>query len=793
MEKTQTNKILIIQSEEKKKLLLESSSKKILFSQKCMSLEEFLEKITFQSTKESIYFLMKEHQFSYSTACMYLDNLKHIFHITESNYRNVQFLLEIKQELEQQGLLYKDESFLEYLKGKEIEIRGYYLTLEQKNWLKEIEKIATIKIVEPELEEHTHTLYAFEFIEEEIAFVASHISGKIKEGISIDHIFLTNVTEEYQIPLKRIFKMFHIPVQLDENHTLYGNPIVKEWLQTLENNTLEAAFEQIRSLVKTEEDSSIYMTLINICNEYTLVPKDSIWLECIKEECKQKKVKTKKYMSAIRIQELRTSHFTDEDYVYVLGMNQENIPRTYQDEFYLNDELCESLSIDTTKEKNYQEKNTVIQKINAIPNAILTYKRKTSFGTYYRSSILDELNVEEKKSSLNTYLYSDEWNQMELAKQLDQYFDYNEKNPNMDILYQHYVQFPYRNYDNRFSGIEKDHLRSYMDHKLLLSYTSLDNFYHCQFRYYMSHILKVDTYEETFAQKIGNLFHYILSIAFTKDFNFEQEWMQYHKDKLYSAKEQFFLKKLKKELQFVIDTIKEQNTYSSFEQEVYEQRIFKSISGDMKITFMGIVDKIKFQEEDGIIYAAIIDYKTGTLETNLNQSIYGIGMQLPIYLYLIKNKPDWRSVKVVGFYLQKMIQNEFLNDENEDYLEKKKDNMKLEGYSIDKPDWIEKLDQTYLDSRMIKSLKMGKNGFYAYSKIMSEQKMNCLEQLVEEKIKDAAAKIENAEFTINPKQIGSKLIGCEFCKYHDLCFKTERDIVYLEEYKNLEFLEEDLV
>lgn len=359
------------------------------------------------------------------------------------------------------------------------------------------------------------------------------------------------------------------------------------------------------------------------------------------------------------------------------------------------------------------------------------------------------------------------------------------------MLYAHYPNLPYRTYENQFSGISKENLRNYLDNKLLLSYTSLDHFYHCNFRYYMSHILKVDTYEETFAQKIGNLFHYMLSIAFQKDFDFESAWKQYHQDKIYSAKEKFFLKKLKQELQFVITTIREQNTYTSLTEELYEQKIFKSISGEMKITFMGIIDKIKFQEEDGVIYAAIIDYKTGTIETNLNQSIYGIGMQLPIYLYLIKNKKDWNSVKVIGFYLQKMIQNEFLNDENKNYQELKKENMKLEGYSIDKSEWIEKLDSTYLDSCVIKSLKMGKNGFYAYSKVLNEEKMNRLEQLVDKKLKDAAKEIENGNFKINPKQIGSKLVGCEFCKYRDLCFKTEKDIVYLNEYKNLEFLEED--
>ncbi len=361
----------------------------------------------------------------------------------------------------------------------------------------------------------------------------------------------------------------------------------------------------------------------------------------------------------------------------------------------------------------------------------------------------------------------------------------------LKLLYGHYQNLHYCTYDNQYQPISKQKLKEYLNGKLVLSYTSLDRFYRCQFRYYISHILKLDAYKETFAQAIGNLFHYFLSIAFQDSFHFETEWKQYHEGKNYTAKESFFLEKLKQELLFVITTIQEQNTYTQLNQEAYEQKIFKSISGDLKITFMGIIDKIKYKEEDGTIYAAIIDYKTGTLETNLNQSIYGIEMQLPIYLYLIKNKAEWKNVKVIGFYLQKMIPNEMTNDENNDYNAMKKDAMRLEGYSIDDFQLLNQLDETYQDSRMIKGMKVSSKGFYMYSKVLNQNKMDRLEHLVDSKIKEAARKIEHADFRINPKQIGTKRMGCEFCTYHDLCFQTPKDIEYLKEYKKLEFLKED--
>lgn len=790
MHSVETNIVLVVPNEKKRNILLDYSFKKKLAQIKCMTLEELIQNLTIQPKKEAIYYLMKDLKLSYALSSIYLENIPRITGISESEHENVKKLFEIKQYLEENHLLENNEQFQTYLKGKQIRIEGYHLTKEQRNILKQLEPDVSIEIVEEVSVSYTHSLYAFETIDEEISFIASDIASKLQDGIAIDQICLTNVSEEYLLPLHRIFHMYEIRLEEPASHTLYGNPLVQKWLENLNGKDAELTLEQLGNHLSKEEDQQVYMRLLQIYNDYTMLPKDALWKICIEEACKQTTLPQSKHHHVVTIKDLKGTDFTEDEFVYILGMNQENIPNIKQDEDYLNDKICRDLGLDTTENKNKLEKEIMIERINAIPNGILTYKKKTPFGTYYPSSLLGHLKVEVKTPKIN-YQYADSWNKIKLAQFLDQYTQYNEKNHHLDLLYAHYSDLPYCTYDNQYKPISKEALQEYLNGKLTLSYTSLDRFHRCGFRYYISNILKLDPYEETFAIQIGNLFHYFLSIAFQENFDFETEWEQYHKEKIYTAKETFFLQKLKQELEFVIDTIKEQNTYTQLQKEEYEQKIFKSISGDLKITFMGIVDKIKYQEEDGIIYAAIIDYKTGTLETNLNQSIYGIGMQLPIYLYLLQNKPDWKNVKVVGFYLQKMIQNEMNNDENNDYLQMKKDTMKLEGYSIDDPSILEKLDQTYQDSRIIKGMKVSSKGFYAYSKVMSEKKMNQLSTLVESKIEEAAHKIEEADFKINPKQIGSKLVGCEFCSYHDLCFQTSKDILYLKEYKKLEFLEED--
>lgn len=96
-----------------------------------------------------------------------------------------------------------------------------------------------------------------------------------------------------------------------------------------------------------------------------------------------------------------------------------------------------------------------------------------------------------------------------------------------------------------------------------------------------------------------------------------------------------------------------------------------------------------------------------------------------------------------------------------------------------------------MDSDVIRSMKVGKNGFYAYSKVLSSEEMNRISNLVEENIIKAMGLIKIGDFDINPKRVGTDLVGCEFCPFKDICFHTEADVKNLKEYKDLSFLRGD--
>ena len=63
----------------------------------------------------------------------------------------------------------------------------------------------------------------------------------------------------------------------------------------------------------------------------------------------------------------------------------------------------------------------------------------------------------------------------------------------------------------------------------------------------------------------------------------------------FTEKEKFFLNKLKEELKFIIEVIKEQENFTNLHDELHEERIYTNIPGNIKITFTGIIDKIKYK------------------------------------------------------------------------------------------------------------------------------------------------------------------------------------------------------
>ena len=717
---------LILTYPETKKQLLKD--RKQLSSTQIMSMQEFLNKLLFHYDEKAIYYMMKTYHLKYDVAVVYLKNFVILLETNSTLYQDK------INDLLQKKLLEKDTLFVENIKNKKLKIYDYPLSIFEKYILKKYQCNYEVEL--NPIQQRNYNIQVFDTVEEEINFVAISIIELLKQGVDVNQIKLMNVSDEYQTCLKRIFKFYHLP--LEEKYTLYGKKEVIDFVPKLKDSKdFTLSLSQI-------EEKSIQKKVIKILNQYSFVTQvDDLLIEIIVSELKKTQISSHKLVNKIEITEQPSSN----DIVFLLGFN-DAFPRYFKDEEFLSDQVKKDHNIDTSIEKNVLLEEQTLRKMSKPEKIYLTYSKKIKNDVFQLSPLSEKINYTLKSDFQDSFYYSNLYNKIKLAKMLDEKNKFNITSPNLSLLYHHYPDIDYQKYNNEFTGIPALKLYQYLDNKLILSYSSIDNFYKCKFKFYLNNILKITPFEETFAIKIGNIFHHILEKCNREDFNYEQAFTEELFNMEFNPMERVFLKKLKSDLKFIIDVIQKQNRFSKLTNEEHEKRIYVNKDKTISITFMGVIDKVKYTEQDGNIYLAIIDYKTGNPITNLTKTLYGLDMQLPIYLYLLHNSNQFKNAEVVGIYLQKILNNELAYNPKKDYWKQKEEQLKLEGYSIDNPELISLFDTTYQDSEIIKGMKTSKNGFYAYTKIITKKQMENLYRLVEKNIDTAIDDILKADWKI---------------------------------------------
>ena len=788
----ENDSILIVPSQIKEKILTEMNKKSKLFNVKLVEINEFKREYFFDYTTETIFYVMKHYNYDYEFS---LDIINNLYFLSSENYNHekLKFLLNIKNELINNNLLIFDNVFKIALENKKIYVYGYdYIN----NFYKKMFSTLNVNYIDQNISKFNHDIMEFDTIQDEVIFVANKICELIENKIELNKIKIINPSSDYNATIKRIFNLFNLPFYFNNNY-LISTKISNNFFEILSNDIVET-LEKLKETISLNDEleQTEYNQIVKICNKYNWCSNFLDIKNNLIYEFSNTKIDIKKEANYIEFVSLENNFFYDDEYVFLIGFNQNTYPKTVKDDDFLNDEVKKILDLETTTEINKINYNILVNKLYSIKNLFISYKLKSPFNSFYRSQIIDDLNLNVVKNYNCNIHYSVLNDKLNLAITLDNYLKYGEESQDLELLYSNYPSINYKTYNNQYTKIDENLFRKYLNNKLSLSYSSINNFYKCSFRYYMENILNLQISSNEFSLFIGNLFHYILSIMYNRNFNFSDSFETYVNEnyEFNTYKERFFINKLKKELEFIIDNIKEQDKFTNFDSHKFEQLIKIDLSKDnYDITFKGIIDKISYKKEAGNTLISIIDYKTGNPNLNLNNIIYGIDMQLCIYAYLSSKLKLFANPLLVGIYLQKILNNEININKNKQYITMKQENLKLQGYSNSNESILKVFDNTYTDSKLIKGMKVSSKGFYAYSKVFDQAMLNSILNIVENNIDEARDKILNREFYINPKKIGVKnLIGCENCTYKELCFMTEDNIINLKEYKNLEFLKDDV-
>lgn len=755
----------------KNSLLKTLSTMANLSPYKVYTLKEFINIYPYEYNEKTLDFIMSEEKVILEVAQKYLDNII-LYPVEQINTEKGNYLSLLKQKLINNKLLQENKLLKEKFRNVIFKIDEDVCSQELLFLLKDYD----VEILKKEQKHYVPKIYSLNNVEEEITFVLEQVIYLIKKNVPEKNIYLTNVPNDYLHDLKRLGRQMHVPLNIKTETTLQETSLGSLFLKNLPLG-YEEALKTIQELCKDENDTDIYNDIVNIVNKYMFLQnKEKFIIYALRNTKRQEK----NYKTGIQVVNYKTYSFKEDDYVFFLSFNSDTIPKFYKDEDYFEDNIKQKIHFDTTTDKNIKEKKFIENLITSYPHIFITFKKNTLKKEVYPSSLLEKYSIQE--GHLN-YNISKEYNEYIFGKLMDNYVKFGTVNDTFIKLSSNHT-ISYQTYDNEYKIINNEKLMSFLKNKLVLSYTHMNDFLACPFSFYLKYILKLNPYEETFNTIIGTIFHKILELKDEEEFDYDYTFKHIIKDYDFSSKEEMLLQNLKEEFRNTLNLLQEREKFTELKEREFEKEIIVPMNEKIPVTFKGKIDALYYNSESKIF--KIIDYKSGMPFLDASIMPHGFSLQLPTYLYLLKNDEDFKTYTCGGFYLQPLFIDKQKCENKVDYEVTKKNALKALGYSNSNFEILGSVDSSYPNSCQIKSLKVKKDGnFYNYAKIFDKDDLNTLFDLVDNLIHQTIDEITKGQFKIEPKVLDNKKnISCEFCPFKDICFYKDKDKVYINSDKN---------
>ncbi len=764
---------IICSSDKKQEIIKEANGfKNYIF----LSYNELRDKLLGSCENEALIALVKNYGISYEQAEEYI---KYMPYIKSKKYLDFKLdsLASAKNYLLSNNLFKRDELFIYRLSQYPVTFIDLDDSNEHLMLINEVKKYTTVYQISSNSNKYDIDIYAYKTINDECIDVFNQIKKLNKSGISLNNIFIENVDDSYSFIFNRLSKHYNIPIVLPKRRNILATKIAKSFIEL--SNSLDSYADILEAI---DKDSLYYNDIFNIIVDYNLEDKKPFdYISFFIHKFKNIAFKQNKYTEMVSTNPKNS--YSEDDYVFFVGLNLGKAPRTYKDDGYLNDFELEALGLSTSILKNKISKAKLIKKLTSTKNIYISYNERSA-KEELPSNIIKELNITPKRRKIEYGLSKNE-DDLRLATAVSNLNKYKINDDALDKYdFSHIRLFTY---NNHFNGLSDDQIQKYFkDKKPKFSYSSLKRFYACPFAYYCDKYLNLDDFETTMSSRLGTFSHAVLEDSYGKEFDFNKSVIKNTEKYAVNNKDRFFFTIMEPVLSSLIEFNRLHEDATEFTHFKREEHL---IYENDNFILHGYVDKLLFTEIDNIIYAAIIDYKTGRDVVSLDNVYDGFNLQLPVYMYLLKNNKEFEHerIDIVGIYLQKV--NIIPSDGTIDLEEQRNKKFRLEGYSSSNFNLLKMIDANYAKSDYIAGMATKKDGnFMSYAKTFSSLDVKELIDIVENLALDASRSLAYAAFDIRPVKIDGKNQSCTYCKYKDICNVKYEDFV---EKKKRPFISEE--
>lgn len=337
---------------------------------------------------------------------------------------------------------------------------------------------------------------------------------------------------------------------------------------------------------------------------------------------------------------------------------------------------------------------------------------------------------------------------------------------------------------------------------MYLSASRLEDFFNCRFRYFCKFGLmaKPRKKAQMNAMTTGTVVHYVLerlisevgSAQLGQMSNAEiriivDKYLRFYLKEKMGASEEFTARftyqflRLSKMLYSVAGRLSAEFSQSRFEAKAFELNI--DSDGEVKpkviplekggtVQIRGEVDRVDILEENGCRYIRVIDYKSGNKKFSLSDVLYGLNLQMFVYLFTLTNDKSseycgipagvlyMHAARSVWGFDRNVDASVVLSEENREFRMK---GLVLYDEDHDILESMEKdLKGNYIPVKYTK--KNGISGCFA-----SLEELGTIGRNVEKLIADMGNMLLNGRIEQNPIHGKNHDKTCEYCDYSSVC------------------------
>lgn len=343
---------------------------------------------------------------------------------------------------------------------------------------------------------------------------------------------------------------------------------------------------------------------------------------------------------------------------------------------------------------------------------------------------------------------------------------------------------------------------------MYLSASQVEKFYMCRFAYFLDYGLRLRERKtaEIDATEYGSFVHYILE-NFVKSHTksdmsaidnegiekvvtkIANEYAELHFGGLSDKSQRFkyLFERVIINTSKLIRHLVSELIQSSFNPEAFELSIGNDIPAyaltlpnGHNVYIRGKVDRADIMRVEDKTYIRVVDYKTGTKLFELSDVMYGMNMQMLIYLSAISKDTTGRfSDEIIPagvLYVPSVmpVVKAKAGDTEEDILKERNKELKMNGLILRDMDVLQGMERN-MGGKFIPAYISSKGELKGVNSLASLDEMNAIFAHIDNLVGEMATELYSGNISARPAKL--KYDACEYCSYKSVCKHRDTDPV----------------